>query len=441
MTTETVRIPVLQHQADFIADESPWLLTDGGRGSGKTRALAMKLVHRASRPGAREGLFRQRLIDLRSTTLKTLLEGDGAMPPVLFPGTYAHNQQSKTIRIYGGGEIIYNGLDQGDVSRTFGSTGKASSLNLSGAAFDEAVEMSEQNIIQISGGVRIKVAGLPLQRYFACNPGPPSHWLAKRFGLEPGGHPKQGHSRIKAPARLNHYLPQEFLDELASLEGVARDRYWLGKWVGSDGLVYDAWDRNVHVRTRDWEPKHTIAGVDFGYTDPMACLVIDLDHDGRMHIRHEHYETGLDNDQVASLIADLAGGNTVYADSADPGMIGTLQRRGVAVKGAKKGPDSIEFGIGLIQTRLRVQGDGLPRLTVDPNCLNTIREFESYERARARDGGMKEQPVDRNNHAMDALRYAVMEHDKGSGVFIGKEEKPSAMTTQQQRLHRWVFDD
>jgi phage terminase large subunit len=435
-----VQIPVLQHQADFLRDDLPWLLTDGGRGSGKTRALAMKLASRASRKGAREGLFRQRLVDLRSTTLKTLLEGDGGMPPVLFPGTYQHNQQAKTIRINGGGEIVYNGLDQGDVSRTFGSTGKASSLNLSGAAFDEAVEMSEANIIQISGGIRIKVDGIPLQRYFACNPGPPSHWIAQRFGLEPGGHPRINHRRIEAPARLNHYLPKEFLDELANLEGVARDRYWLGKWVGSDGLVYDTWDRNIHVCTRDWEPTKTIIGVDFGYTDPFAMVVVHLDHDGRMHIDREHYETGLDNDQVCAIIADAAKGATVYADSADPGMIGTMQRKGVNVRGVKKGPDSIEFGIGLVQTRLRVQGDGKPRLTVDPNCLNTIREFESYERARANDGGMKEKPIDKNNHAMDAIRYAVMEHDKGGGLFVGPAPVKQTVT-HQQRLNRWLNDD
>lgn len=407
MTIDTVEIQLLQHQYDFLVSDAPWLLSDGGRGSGKTNALARKVVERASHPGAREGLFRQKLIDLRSTTLKTLFDGDGYNPPVLYPGTYDHNQALKTIKIRGGGEIVYNGMDQGDARRQMGSTGRGSSLNLSGAAFDEWVEMTEANVLQISASVRVKVDGLPLQRYGVCNPGPPSHWIAKRFGLAPGESIKPRHERIMAPAWSNHFLPAETLEELRSYEGVAYERYYLGKWVGSDGLVYDRWDRQVHVRETDGEPKSVLIGVDEGYTDPFVALEIHLDSDGRAHIAREIYQSKMTQDEKIEAVKSISGDATVVVDSAAPDLIESMRRAGIRATPANKGQGSINHGIGLVQTRLADAGDGRPRLTVDPSCVNTIREFETYEWSGNRDGGLDDKPIDKNNHAMDALRYAI----------------------------------
>ena len=57
-------------------------------------------------------------------------------------------------------------------------------------------------------------------------------------------------------------------------------------------------------------------------------------------------------------------------------------------------------GITKVQDYLKIQGDGKPRLTVDPSCVNTINEFESYVWKENKD-----EPVKDNDHAMDALRY------------------------------------
>ena len=59
-------------------------------------------------------------------------------------------------------------------------------------------------------------------------------------------------------------------------------------------------------------------------------------------------------------------------------------------------------GIATVQGLLQVQLDGRPRLTIDPSCVNTIAEFESYVWQDGRDA-----PVKQNDHAMDALRYFV----------------------------------
>jgi PBSX family phage terminase large subunit len=435
-TPNEVEVGLIEHQYDFLVDDSPWLLSDGGRGSAKTTGLGHKIAWRASHPGSREGLFRQKLIDLRKTTLLTLLEGDGTNPPILAPGTYEHNQTLKTIKIRGGGEIIYNGMDQGDVRRQMGSTGRGSSLNLTGAAFEEWVEMTEANVIQISASVRVKIPGLPLQRYGVCNPGPPSHWLAKRFGLSPGGSPMPRHRRIFADVYANHFLPKEAIEELESLEGVARERYLYGKWVGTDGLVYDKWDRNVHVAEREFEPRRIVVGCDYGHNDPYVLLVIWIDGNNSIHVANEVYESRVSHDEKVGLARDLAGDSEVIVDNSAPELIDSMVRAGIRAVPCKKGAGSVNHGIDLVANMLKLGDNGKPRLTVDPSCVKTIGEFESYEWKPNIDGKLSDTPYDRNNHAMDALRYAVRAIQEESRLFIDTPKRSNAT-----RLQRFMNDD
>lgn len=403
-----IDVMLLPSQHDFVSDDSPWSLIYGGRGSSKSTALGWGVVLRAMHKGAREGLYRQRLIDLKGTTLKTILEGDGNLPPILPHGTYHHNKETKTIRIDGGGEIVYNGLDQGDTGRTMGSTGKGSSMNLSGAHFDEAVEMQKASVMQICMSVRLDIPCLARVRRFACNPATPANWVAQDWGLAPGTEAKPGRVWRHARPQDNKHLPLDVLDELNNLDGVARERYWLGKWVGSDGLVYDGFDRHVHVQSRDHAQMKTWGlGIDDGYTDPFVCLLIGTDSDGRMHIASECYETKLVMDEKISRVRAMGTDSSdAVFDSAAPDLIETSRRKGVRAFAADKGPGSIEYGIGLIRNALRLRDDGTPGLTVDPSCVNTIREFESYELTEG-PMGLKDKPRDRDNHTMDAARYYI----------------------------------
>lgn len=409
-----MQVELLPQQYDFVFDdESQRLLIHGGRGSAKSTGLDWKIYRRAMHPGACEFLGRQRLIDLRTTTLRLLLEGAGSMPPVIPPGTYHHDKTEKIIRLHGGGQIVYNGMDQGDVGRQIGSTGRGSSMNLSGAAIDEAVEVSEANLIQIAGAVRVPVEGIPLQIYMACNPSVPSHHLARDFGLAQGHVAKPGFRAIHCNPVDNYFLPPEFIASLEALEGVARERYLLGRWVGSDGLVYDRWDRNTHVRESTAPAKRVVLGVDEGYTDPFVALLIHIDPDGRVHVAREVFEARLTQAEKIERVRSLADGSPeVFVDAAAPDLIESMRRANINARPAEKGQGSVNHGIGLIQQRLVVQGDGRPRLTVDPSCTNTIREFESYEWKPGTDR-LKDEPRDANNHAMDALRYAVRSIDEG----------------------------
>ena len=413
MTTATendiqVDIEVLPKQRRFINAVEREVLYSGAFGAGKSRSICLKVAIRASTPGAREGLCRKHLVTLKATTLKTLLERDGELPPVLPPGTYTHNKNERVIRINGGGEIQYFGLDDPD---------KIGSYNLTGCGVDEAVEVSEKDWTQLRGRIRVKVGGLPNQLYGACNPGPPSHFLAKRFGLAQGHHIAPNCLAIQTKSTDNIFLPHDYIEDLKSFKGLARKRYVDGLWVGSDGLVYDLWDRNKFVASRSGPWKRVVVGQDEGYTNPAVMLVGCLDGDGRLHIAREWYHSKkLERDVIdqAKALRDDFEAEAFVVDPSAAKLIAAMENEGLNVVRAN---NDVFGGIQAVQQRLDIAGDGRPRITVDPTCENTIREFETYEwKKNKKDDNPKDEPVKENDHAMDALRYMVMEIDGGVAV-------------------------
>lgn len=393
MQARTIDIMALPKQIEFLKANEREVLYSGAFGAGKSRAVCLKLVMRAAVPGAREGLCRKHLVTLKATTLKTLLERDGKLAPVLPQGTYTHNKSDKVIRIQGGGEIQYFGLDEPD---------KIGSYNLTGCGVDEAIELAEGDWRQIRGRCRVVVDGLSNQVYGACNPGPPSHFLAERFGLAEGHKSKPNCRPIQTASADNHFLPPDYLADLDTFTGLAKSRYVEGKWVGSEGMVYDRWDRLTFVQEREGPWQRIIVGQDEGYTNPAVLLVVGEDSDGRLHVIREWYKP---RQLETAVIEEAKRLNDDYAPEAfvvDPSAAKLRARMESENLYVVPAENDVFAGIQAVQRRLVVAGDGDPRLTVDPSCENLIREFETYEWKTGKD-----QPRKENDHAADALRYIV----------------------------------
>ena len=105
------RLEVLPQQLRFLRSNAREVLYSGAFGAGKTRAICLLAVMRASIFGSREGLCRKTFSSLRRSTLKTLLEADGLLPPVLPEGSYDYRKMDAEIKIFGGGSIMLFGLD------------------------------------------------------------------------------------------------------------------------------------------------------------------------------------------------------------------------------------------------------------------------------------------------------------------------------------------
>jgi terminase large subunit-like protein len=313
-------IEFLPKQREFMDATESEVLYSGAFGAGKTRALCYKAVKRAAVPGARELLCRKTLVSLKATTLVTLLEGDGEAPPVLKRGTYDHNKSDKIIRLHGGGEIRYFGLDDHE---------KLGSYNGTGVGIDEMVEILAEDHRQLLGRYRLNVAGVPQQMYGACNPGAPQHHLAQRYGILQGS---RAIDKAKAEpdtrviftsAAENTHLSAKYLNRIARFEGVARQRYYEGLWVGAEGLILGTYDAGRHrieaelVRRNDawwlhvpsWETEPDaklgppdvrldwfVCCLDFGFRAPGCMQVWGVDRANRAFRVREVYRTVEDID-------------------------------------------------------------------------------------------------------------------------------------------------
>jgi PBSX family phage terminase large subunit len=397
-------LTILPKQHEFLNSKARHTLYSGSFAAGKSRALCMGLVIRASKPGAAEGLFRKTLVSLRKTTLVTLLEKDGDIPPVLPEAAIeSHNKSEHWIKIKNGGKILYGGLDDEN---------KIRSMNLTGCHVDEIIDLFEKDYITLDGRVRVRCRGLRNQLYGATNPDQPMHWVAKRWGCSAEYRtPMRGYVCIRTNMLDNHLLPKDYIESMMQLTGAARERFVFGRWVGADHMVYDAWNREKFVLARpDIEWRRIVIGVDEGYNHPAAAVVLGLDQRGTAHVIDEWVGRKKLESQVVSAVKELVkryNPESIQCDPAAAKLRAAMREANLPVESAD---NDVQGGIAVVRNRLAAPV-GIPLLTVDPSCEGVIRGFETYESKLDDAGQPTDEPVKSGDDEMDALRYALVAID------------------------------
>jgi len=172
------------------------------------------------------------------------------------------------------------------------------------------------------------------------------------------------------------------------------------------GLVYKEFMRDRHIvdtEPDDGNVMEYIAGVDFGYTNPTAVIHIKKDMMGNWWITDEWYRTGQSEEQIADYVF-TCGFNKVYADPESPSAIAALTKRHIHVSEVVKNKDSVVNGISQVRSLFK-QG----KIKIHRRCVNLISELESYRYPdRKPDHNEPEVPIKEHDHALDAMRYAVM---------------------------------
>jgi phage terminase large subunit len=211
---------------------------------------------------------------------------------------------------------------------------------------------------------------------------------------------------------------QRRLDALSKLTGVRRKRLFEGIWATAEGAVYDNFDANIHVLTRDRAAmRRFFLTLDEGFTNPAVILAVGEDSDGRWHVFREFYQSGVLQETVVKLTLEWQrefSTESVAVDEAAAGLIADLNACGCYAQGGK---GRVVDGINRIQNRLEVAGDGRPRLTFDPGCVNCVNEFESYVWAPDKP---KDTPVKEHDHTSDALRYLDNVLSAPTGAWDGR---------------------
>lgn len=219
------------------------------------------------------------------------------------------------------------------------------------------------------------------------------------------------------PDRLVHHstylgVPKEwlgdrFFEDAAKLKARNETAYrheYLGEVTGTGGAVFE----NVEEITMSDELVRTFDrryyGLDFGFAvDPLAFVAMyyDAKHED-LYIFDEIYQQKMTNGQAAKAIKLRINGGRILADAAEPKSIAEMSDYGLRISGARKGPDSIDFGMRWLQNRAHIYID-------KRRCPNTYKEFVAYEYDRNKDGQFISAYPDANNHSIDAVRYGLSE--------------------------------
>lgn len=408
------------------------LVIAGPAGTGKSLACLFR-VHLAAlhNPGIRCLIVRKTGVSLGSTTLVTYekkVAADALARGIVswFGGS---PREAACYRYANGSAIVVGGLDKPE---------KIMSSEYDLVFADEATELTETDWESIATRLRNGVLSWQ-QQIAACNPAHPTHWLKQRCDK---GLARMLISRHRDnPAYMNAdgtmtEAGRDYFAKLDNLTSVRRLRLRDGTWAAAEGLIYEAWDDSIHMVDpfkipATWSRWGT---VDFGYTNPFVYQDWREDPDGRLYLVNEVYMTRrLVEDhaqQIKELLTYPSGQprgpqpRAIFADH-DAEDRATLERKlGLSTRPAAK---TVSDGIQAVQSRLKVQPDGKPRLFIvrgalverDPGLETaslptcTAEEVTGYVWAvkPGAAGGLKEQPLKENDHGMDALRYMVAARD------------------------------
>lgn len=198
----------------------------------------------------------------------------------------------------------------------------------------------------------------------------------------------------------NRFLTSDDVNDLMNEE----DKYFynvytLGNWGVLGNLIFTNWSIEDLSSMKD-QFTNRRHGCDFGFaSDPAAVGSWHFDKKHKtIYFYDELYERGLTNDDLATEILKMFGKELVKCDSAEPKSIRELRNYGVNAQAAKKGPDSVVFGIQWLQGC---------KIVVHKDCINMQNELRQAKWKEGPDGKpvSPPQPVDRNNHLLDELRY------------------------------------
>ncbi|MDG6574645.1 terminase large subunit, partial [Staphylococcus aureus] len=161
-------------------------------------------------------------------------------------------------------------------------------------------------------------------------------------------------------------------------------------------------------------------GLDFGFKhDPTAGEFMAIDQQNRVvYIYDEFYQQGMLTQQIAEAIGQHKGyGLQITADSAEQRLISELSGvYGVPnIIGAGKGKDSVSQGIQYMQSY---------HFVVHPRVKGLLEEFNTYVYSKDKFDNWTNTPVDANNHAIDALRYAMEPFMfRSAGHYMSNQER------------------
>jgi phage terminase large subunit len=341
----------------------------GGTRSGKTYAILQFLIVEAIKTKQTVTIVRKTIPSLKRTVMKDFKD---ILSDI---GIWSDDKMNITDRIYQIQDSTIQFISTDDAEKLRGV--KSDILFI-----DEASEIDEESYFQLS----IRTSGKIILAY---NPTvSPYHWLRQM----------QDCDRFVTTYKDNTYLPKEMVQAIEDLQH-KNPKYWAiygkGEFAVNDKAIYQ------FEVVEDYEAEFVAFGLDWGYSqDPTAVVAVYKNGDN-LYLEEVLYEKGLVLKDIADRLnaLEITKSEEIWCDSSEPRSIEELYRMGFNAKAVKKGPDSIKFGISVLQNH---------KIHIHKKSQNLINEMYAYQYSTDKHGYITDTPEGGLDHLLDAARYVGM---------------------------------
>ena len=381
----------------------------GGSSSGKSFFICQKIVI-DNLKGANWLVCRNVARTIRNSVFNEIKKTISTMDM----SKYYHINRSDMVitNKLNGRQILFAGLD--DPEKIKSITPAVGVLER--VFIEEATEVKRDAILQLKKRLRGR-SNISKQIILAFNPILKSHFIYKDYFVgwqdDKNIYEDKDLLIVKTTYKDNLFLTDEDRQLLEDeSDPYFYNVYTLGNWGVLGHVIFKNWHvEDLSDRISQFDKIHN--GCDFGWEDPTAMLKVHLDKNRKLiYVFDEVYQQYMTDDMLISTAKGFTKGNQyITCDSADPRLINLLANNGVRAIPTNKNATSIVSDIHWLQDY---------EIIVDVRCQNFKNEIEQYHWKEDKYGNVLEIPVDKLNHLLDALRYALNDEILSAEVKAGK---------------------
>ena len=376
----------------FKESDSRYFIVTGGRGSGKSFAINTFLLLLTYEAG-HTILFTR--YTLRSASISIIPEFIEKIELLKKTDDFIVTKDEVLNKVTKS-KILFRGIKTSSGDQT------ANLKSLQGITtwvFDEAEEMTDEDMFdKIDLSVRQK--GLENRVILILNPTTKENFIYQRWfearGVQAGSNITKDDTTYIHTTYLDNIenLSKSYVDQIERMKSRRPSRYKhtiLGAWLEkAEGVIFTNWKIGKFKQVGK-----NVFGQDYGFSnDPTTLVQTNIDKENKLiYVKLCVYQTKLTTSEIATLNSKFANRDLIVGDSAEPRLISELTRNNNIVA-AIKGQGSITYGISLLQDY---------DLIIDEESTDLIKELNNYCWLEKK----SQTPVDKFNHAIDALRYAV----------------------------------
>ncbi len=379
---------ILKAYKKAMTSPDRYLILMGGAGSGKSYFAAQKILQRMrTEDGHRFVVVRKIARTIRNSVyqqMKDVIHNEGWEEEFKFSESRLEIEHKEK-----GNTLITTGVDDPEKLKSLAQP--------TGIWIEEATELSARDFRQLDLRLRGETVDY-LQIIFSFNPISKKNFIYKQFFTREPEELKNTYISITDHTH-NDKVGQSFRDMLAEMEHLDPEYYKiyaLAQWgENSNAIIY-----NYKLISKMPEMlDEVLYGLDFGFNNPCALIRVGY-YEKDIYLEEVFYKRKLTTPQIVELMNTRQIGETdyIYADSANPDKIKELQQAGFNVKEAQK---SVFNGINKVKEF---------QIHVVQNSLNLLNELDNYVWKTDHDGNLLDDPEKHNDHACDAIRYAIYSH-------------------------------